>query len=113
MRLLYLPPPSKIALLLAWGVVDRNDFLLAWNLGASGNGLKRSHLGACRKGSIEDYYAGLSRLQEQPAEAFLSVPAPLCEPFRCHSQARCDLAPGSALGAQGGNLQDPHRAGPN
>ena len=25
----------------------------------------------------------VSHLQEQPAEAFLSVPAPLCEPFRC------------------------------
>ena len=33
-------------------------------------GAKRSHLSACRKDSIEDYYTGLSRLQEQPAEAF-------------------------------------------
>ena len=45
-------------------------------------------------GSIEDYCTGLSCLQEQPAEAFLGVPARLCGLSRCplpsalHSHAR-------------------------
>ncbi len=35
--------------------------------GAFGKGLQRPHLSACRKGSTEDYYTGLSGLRERPA----------------------------------------------